>query len=82
MDFEVLKYEKAGNVDSLKSTWLTVSINLKQKEDKIKQDVQEILVSNNLGKFSLDKITMELEIGIIEVLDENDKEIIQFRSND
>lgn len=81
MDFEVLKYKKAGDVDSLSSTWLTVSVDLRQKEAKIKQDVQEILSSNKIGKFDLDKIGVDKEMGIIDVFDENGKEIIQLRSN-
>ena len=82
MNFEILIYEKAGDTDSLKSTLRHVDLDLNKKNEVIKQEVQNILEKERFGKFSFDKIEIDEPIGIVEIYNEQGKEIIQFRSNE
>lgn len=82
MQFEVLKYEKAGNVDSLKSDWVHVSINFKKKDEDIKNETKKVLAQSGYGEISTDLIDVDKQCGIIEILNEKGNAVIQLRSCD
>lgn len=82
MNFEILIYEQAGDTDSLKSTFRHVDLDLNKTNDVVKKEVQQFLEQEKFGKFSFDKIEIDEPIGIVEVYNEQGKEIIQFRSSE
>ena len=82
MQFEILKYLKAGKTDSLKSDWTHVNINFKKKEEDIKNETRKVLAQSGYGEIPTDLIEVDKQCGVIEILNQKGDAVIQLRSDD